>query len=99
MFDETPPSAGFFVAVLIGLFVLELQPREALIQRTAGHQFIVRPAVDDSALIHHHDASRVDHSGEPMSNDDRGALPHDLSERLLHVPLALGIERTGGFIQ
>ena len=34
-----------------------------------------------------------------MSNDDRGALPHDLSERLLHVPLALGIERTGGFIQ
>ena len=49
----------------------------------------MRAAVDHLALIHHHNAIRVDHSGESMSDDDGGALLHDFGERLLNVPLAL----------
>ena len=61
---------------------MELQPRKALIEFTAFHQLIMWPAVGHLSLIHHHNAVRVDYCGQAMSDDDRGALLHDVGERL-----------------
>ena len=55
--------------------------------------------VNDLSFIHDHDFIGVHDGGQSMSNDDRRSFPHDLCERLLHMPLALRIECTGGLVE
>ena len=54
---------------------------------------------DDLPFVHNHDFIGVHYSRESVSNDDSGPFLHDLCECLLHMPLALRIERTGGFVE
>ena len=55
--------------------------------------------VDDLAFIHDHDFIGIHDGRESMSNDNSRSFPHDLCERLLHMPLAFCIECTGGFVE
>ena len=70
----------------------------------------IHPAFDAlklvvSAGLHHaspgdnDDSIHMPHGCQPMRDDERGPSPHQNFERFLNEPLALRIERAGGFIQ
>ena len=46
-----------------------------------------------------HDAVGIDGGGQPVRDDQRGAVAHEPLQRVLHQPLALRIERAGGLVQ
>ena len=54
---------------------------------------------DDAAAVDHDDAVGIDGGGQPMRDHERGAVAHELLERVLHQPLALRIERAGGLVE
>ena len=59
---------------------------------------------DNGTLIHDYDAFEALNGGEAMSDHQRGAgaatAPgHEIGKTLLHQPLILGVERTGGLIK
>ena len=54
---------------------------------------------DDPARVHHHDAVGRAHGREAMGDDQRRSPSHQPLERLLHQPLAFGVERAGRFVE
>ena len=77
----------------------ELQLREPRVQRARGEQLRVRAARDDAAVIHDDDTVGLLHGGQPVRDDDRRALRHELFERLLHEQLALRVERARRLVE
>ena len=59
----------------------------------------MRALFGDPAIVEHHDPVSRAHCGEPVGDHQRGALRHQLVERLLHQLFAFGVQRAGGFIQ
>ena len=57
------------------------------------------PALDDRAVIEHHDAVGLLDRRQAMRNDERRAIARQLRKRRLDAPLGVGIERRGGLIQ
>ena len=53
----------------------------------------MRALRDDAAVVHHHDAVRLEHGGQAMRDHQRGAAFHQPLERVLHGALALRVER------
>ena len=59
----------------------------------------MRALGDDAAAIHHHDAVRLEHGGQPVRDDQRRAPGHQPLECMLHGALALGVQCAGRFVQ
>ena len=63
------------------------------------HQLAMRPAFHDPPLFHGEDAVAVDHAGEPVGEDQRGAALHQPVERLLDHRLIVGIDSRERLVQ
>ena len=56
-------------------------------------------ALDDLAVLQHHDRVGVAHGGEAMGNDKGGAILHQGVHALLDMALGSGVDRGGGLVQ
>ena len=92
-----------------GLFCLWLVCGNRLIQlQRAGVQLIVRAfqfdeilvgaALDDAAVIQHHDSVGVAHGGETVCDDKHGTPGHQRVHAALHNGLGAGIDRAGRLV-
>ena len=77
----------------------ELQACQFSVQSVFGQQLCMRALGDDAALVHHHDAVGLEHGGQAVGDDQRGATRHQPFQCLLHAVFALCIQRAGGLIQ
>ena len=59
----------------------------------------MRAGFHELALADDQDAVGPPDGGQPMGDHERGAVLHQAVQGQLHEAFALGIERTGGFIQ
>ena len=59
----------------------------------------MRAAFHDPAGLQHDDLVGIDHGGQPVCDDQRGAALRDLAQRPLDFPLGMGVERTGRLIE
>src|SRR5262245_10517202 len=62
-------------------------------------QLLVRPVLDQPALLDGDDAIRHAHGGEPVGDDQHGAARRDLLHVLLDDALALVVERAGRLVE
>jgi hypothetical protein len=83
----------------LGRSIFELKTREAGVETFTPREARVRTFFDDLALVHHDDAIGGANGRETVGNDDRRAMLHQPVERILHQPLALGIERGRRFVE
>ena len=79
--------------------LVELHGRQPSVQTIARHELCVGAGIDDAATVHHHDAVGVDHGAQAVGDDQGRAALHGLFQGGLHRTLALGVERTGGFVE
>jgi hypothetical protein len=77
----------------------ELQCRQSGIEPALSDQFRVRAGGDSTTFHQDDDPIGLAHRSEPMGNDQRGAVLHQVFQRRLHQTLAFGIQRAGGFIE
>src|SRR5579872_3486418 len=54
---------------------------QALVDSAVGDQLVVRAGLGDAALIQHHDLVCAAHGGEPVRDDDHGAVGHQVLQR------------------
>jgi hypothetical protein len=59
----------------------------------------VRAFLDDPAFVHHDDAVRGADGRQAVGNHDGRAMLHQPVERVLHQPLAFGVERRGRLVE
>ena len=55
--------------------------------------------LDDAAVLHDDDLVGVFDGGEPMRDDQRRAIAHELDQRLLDAPLGFVVERRRGLVE
>ena len=72
---------------------------EPCVKRIALLQAFMGADCNYAAVIHDGNAIGLEHRGETMGNDDGSAFAHEIVQRILHQPFALGVERSSGFIQ
>ena len=60
---------------------------------------MVRAALDDDAVVEHDDLVGADDGGEPVRDDQRGAVVRDLFERVLDFALGVAVERGGRLVE
>src|SRR3954470_11585799 len=65
----------------------------------ARQQLVVRAALDDPAVVEHHDLVGVPDRRQAVGDRDRGPALRQPVERRLHVALGLGVERAGGLVE
>src|SRR5579863_6767676 len=80
-----------FEAVLAGV--------EVVVPPTEGEELGVVAALNDSSLLHDQDLVGAADGGEPVGDDEGGAVLHELRESGLDHGLGLGVERTGGLVE
>jgi len=78
---------------------LKLETRQTLIEITSSDEHFVAATINDPTPIHHDDAIGVYHCGQSVRDNDGGALAHDVSQCLLHMPFTFRVERAGGFVE
>src|SRR6476619_2603687 len=84
---------------LAGLIGLALTCPEARIEAAAGEKLQVRALLDDLAMVEHDDVVGMDHGGEPVGDDERGALARDPLQRILDLLLGVAVERRGRLVE
>jgi len=57
------------------------------------------PGLDDVPLLHYDDLIRVADGRETVSDDQTGAVAHQLHHSVLDMQLGAGINRGGGFVK
>src|SRR6266498_4608750 len=72
---------------------------EAAVQSPRREQRVVRAALDDPPVGEHHDEVRVSHGGEPMRDDQHGAVRHQPVDRLLDEALGLHVQGARRFVE
>ena len=72
---------------------------EPRVEAAAREQLVVGAALDDPAVLDGEDHVGAEDRGEPVRDRDRRAPLHQRLERLLHEPLAVGVERGGGLVE
>src|SRR6266576_3433621 len=72
------PSPGQTFSGSCSESTLELQAREPRIEAAGGDQLLMRALLDDAARVHDKDAVAREHGGEPVGDDQRGAVRHQL---------------------
>ena len=89
------PAAGRHHVAAFG----ELRAHEPAIRAVARDQLRMAAAVGHRAVCQHQDAVGVDHAGQAVRQDQRGAAGHQPVERLLDHRLVLGIHRGQRLVQ
>ncbi len=70
-----------------------MQTGEPRIKTALTDQLVVRSGFDNPAIVHDNDPVCRTNGGEAVGDHHRRALMHQPVERILHQPLAFGIER------
>src|SRR5450432_2522663 len=97
--QRSRPQASIERGRFTRIALAELKRAEPAVETLGlGGQFVVRPELDDPAAINDGNLVGVAHGGEPVGDDKGGAALHQPVEGKLHQPLALAVQRTGGFI-
>ena len=78
---------------------LKLQLRQPRIEPAGRSQRLMRALLDNAALVEHQNTIARQHRRQPMSNDNRGALTHQLRKRRSNLGLAFGVERRGRLVE
>ena len=81
---------------LLGLL---LRMPQACMAPVAGQQLVVRTAFHDMPVVDDHDLPGAGNGGEPVRDDDDGAILNQRLDGLLHGAFALGVERGRRFVQ
>src|SRR3989441_10547613 len=77
----------------------ELEVVEPAVQAVGGQQLPVRAPLHDPSFRQHDDEIGMLHGGEPMGDDEDGAMGHQPLDRFLDEALGLGVERAGRFVE
>jgi len=85
--------------ISVNLRGLELQFGQPGVEAASGGQCRVRALFDNTPLIDHQNTVARQDRGQPVRDHDRGALRHQLGQRLLHQRFALGIQRRRRLIE
>src|SRR5258706_744622 len=75
--------------------VRKLQLIKVAINSSPQHQLIVSPRIDHPASIQHYDLVSAMNGCEPVRDHDGSAVLHQIPQRPLNQPLALGVQRGG----
>src|SRR5207253_7786817 len=78
---------------------LALPVPHAGIETAVREQLLVCPALDDHALVEHDDFVGTDDGGEPVCDDERGAVSRHPVERVLDFLFGMAVERGGGLVE
>ena len=62
-------------------------------------QLVVPADLDDAAALEHDDRVGAPDRGQPVRDDERRAVHHQVRERLLHEQLRFGVERGGRLVE
>src|SRR5215510_15453894 len=76
-----------------------LQAEEGGIAPVAAQQFVVLAALDDLAALDHQNGVGMGDGVQAVRDHDGGAVLAEMLDRLLHLLLRLGVERSSRFIQ
>src|SRR5690606_1976664 len=79
--------------------LVELERGEAGVEAAPRRERLVRPVLDDAAPVEDEDAVGAADGREAVGDDERGAPLRQPVERLLHGPLALGVERARRLVE
>ena len=75
-------------------------PREQrAVALAALQELLVTPRVDDVALVDHHDASSQTKRRAAMRDEDRGAIGHQVTQRVVDRLFGRRIHRRGGIVE
>ena len=95
-----PAASGSSTLDAVEVAVLLLGAAEhARVQRVAGHQLLVRAALDDAALVHHHDLVGERDGAGPVGDDEGGAPVGDLLQGAADLELRLHVDARGGVVE
>ena len=84
---------------LRGLVDLALTVPHGSIDTLCRQQIRMRPPLDDHALVEHDDLVRPHHGGEPVGDDQRGAVARDAVEGILDFLLGEAVEGRGRLVE
>ena len=73
--------------------IVELQPGEAGVEPVLRDEFGMAALLDHAALVDDYDPVGLQHSRQPVGNDQRRAALHQARERFLHQGFAFRVER------
>jgi len=85
---------NFWQLSLANLLLPERGIATSLVQQLA-----MAPPLDDAALVHHTDQIGIDDRAQTVGDHQHRVSPLKALDRLLHQPLALGIQGTDGLIE
>lgn len=63
----------------------DLPLHQLVVEPTAGHQLIMRPLLNHTALVNHYDVVCFLHCAQPMSDHQDCVVPHDFVQCLLNL--------------
>lgn len=92
-------SLGFDGVRLAWVIILILGIKEVFELAAHRHQLVKATALDHFTAFNIADLVCVQHSGEPVGDNDRGALVRDRLDRRLYACFGVAVERTGGLVQ
>src|SRR5438105_1083783 len=70
-----------------------------VINTTRPYQILVRAALNDGAILHQQNQIGAPDSGQPVRDDEGGAVGEQIGHRGLNQLLALGVEVAGRLVQ
>src|SRR5689334_20374315 len=77
----------------------ELRSGELRETATQPMQLFECPHFDDTAMVEHEDTRRIADRCEPVGDNERGAVLHDLVKCLQHAGFGRGVQRACRFIE
>ena len=80
-------------------FFAELHGVQTGVMAIGSEQLGVGSLLDDASLVHDHDRIGLLDGRQAVGNDQRGAVGHDVIERILDVALGLGVECRRRFVE
>ncbi len=81
------------------IFVSELQFIKSLVLAASVEEFLMRARFDDPASLHDDDLVRLSNRGQPVSDDDRRPVTHEIRKCLLDEDLGLSVECRSCFVK
>ncbi|KAG0931939.1 hypothetical protein G6F31_016659 [Rhizopus arrhizus] len=98
--DDNPgsvsgPGGHVFAArrLRVGFRLARLRLVEAIVGALAGHQFFVRPLLDDLAAVQHDQAVSLAQRAQAVGDGNGGAAAHQIVQRLLDFLFGRGVHR------
>src|SRR5690606_21903438 len=86
-------------AVCCDSCVAELHLVQAAVDPVLGQQLGVGPLLHQFAVFQHQHLVGVLDGGQAMGDDQRGAVRHQVRQRVLHQAFGFVVQRGGGLVQ